>query len=426
VRTRAATFATAALLLASGAPALAQQAAAPAERERPILAEGVEAVVNDDVISTVDVRNRAVALLVGQNLPLTEEYLKQARVAALQSLVEDRLKMQEAKRFDFKLPADAVDSQLRRRIGAGGIPLEALEQELAKQGVALSTLRAQIEAEMTWTQLVGGRFGPRVRISDTQVHERMERVMANASKEQLLVSELTIPFEAAPDRAALRAQMEGVVQQLRTIPDDQRQRMFSIAARQYSASATAASGGNLGWVIAGDLRPEFERVLRDGQAGEVFGPIETKDGFHLLGLWQRQPGLDMPAIARVTLKEIAAPPAQRTALDRARKRVQGCEALDRAVASVSGAHVVDIGAVMQADLSEDVLRRIEDLQLGQASEVFELDGEAASLVLCERDAVAEDLPSMQEVEDGLLETELSLISQRYLRNLRQDSTILTP
>jgi len=103
-----------------------------------------------------------------------------------------------------------------------------------------------------------------------------------------------------------------------------------------------------------------------------------------------------------------------------------CRLLDSAAAGVSGARVVEIGAIMQSDLNEDVLARISKLELGAASEVFDLGGQPATLVLCQRDTVAEELPSMQEVEDGLVESELSLIAQRYLRNLRQDSTILTP
>lgn len=426
MRFRAITLASAAMVLLQPLPVFAQQAGPLAADGPPILAEGVEAIVNDEVISTVDVRNRAVALLVGQRLPLEEEYLAQARVAALQSLIDDHLKLQEAKRWDVDIRPEEVDSELRRRLGATGGSLSGVEKELTSQGVSISTLRDQIKADMAWTRIISGRYSQRVRISDTQVHERMDRVMANAAKEQLLVSELTVPFEVAPDRASLREQMAGLTEQLGTVPPEQRQRMFSIAARQFSASASAAAGGSLGWVIAGDLRPDFEAALKEGQPGQLFGPIETKDGFHILGLWDRQPGIDMAEVSRVTLKEVVAPPAQRIALDKLRKKIRSCEALDSVVQGVSGARVVEIGAIMQADLHEEVLARISPLELGAASEVFDLGGQAATLVVCQRDAVAEELPSMEEVEDGLVETELSLIAQRYLRNLRQDSTILTP
>lgn len=424
VRIRAVALASAAMVLLPAAPAFAQQA--PPAGERPVLAEGVEAIVNDEVISTVDVRSRAIALLIGQRLPLDEEYLEQARVAALQSLIDDHLKLQEAKRWEVTVRPDEVDAELRRRLGASGGSLDSVQRELAKQGVSLSTLRDQIHADIAWTRIISGRYGSRVRISDTQVHERMGRVMSNAAKEQLLVSELTVPFEAAPDRANLRQQMAALAEQLRTVPAEQRQRLFSLAARQYSASPTAAAGGSLGWVIAGDLRSDFEEALQQGRPGELFGPIETKDGFHILGLWDRQPGINMAEVSRVTLKEVVAPPAQRLALDKLRKKIRGCEGLDGVVQAVQGARVVEIGGVMQADLQEDVLARITPLELGAASDVFDLEGQPATLVVCQRDAVAEELPSMEEVEDGLVETELSLIAQRYLRNLRQDSTILTP
>ena len=54
-------------------------------------AEGVAAIVNDKVISTFDVRQRATMLLMFANLQPTPELMERARAQALRDLVDEQL-----------------------------------------------------------------------------------------------------------------------------------------------------------------------------------------------------------------------------------------------------------------------------------------------------------------------------------------------
>jgi peptidyl-prolyl cis-trans isomerase SurA len=54
-------------------------------------AEGVAAIVNDHVISTFDVRQRATLLLVSAGIERTPEMQQRARTQALRDLVDERL-----------------------------------------------------------------------------------------------------------------------------------------------------------------------------------------------------------------------------------------------------------------------------------------------------------------------------------------------
>lgn len=63
---------------------------------------------------------------------------------------------------------------------------------------------------------------------------------------------------------------------------------FGAMARQYSADGSAAAGGDLGWVYAGDTVPEFERKMDELKPGEVSEPIRTQFGFHLIEVLDRR------------------------------------------------------------------------------------------------------------------------------------------
>jgi peptidyl-prolyl cis-trans isomerase SurA len=59
---------------------------------------------------------------------------------------------------------------------------------------------------------------------------------------------------------------------------------FAGLARQFSQSATANLGGDLGWIKAEDLSEELNRVLTSMQPGQISPPIRTLTGFTILAL----------------------------------------------------------------------------------------------------------------------------------------------
>lgn len=64
---------------------------------------------------------------------------------------------------------------------------------------------------------------------------------------------------------------------------------FEVLARQYSDdSASAASGGDLGYISKGQMIEEFEEALFSLGVGEVSEIVETKYGFHIIKVFDRQ------------------------------------------------------------------------------------------------------------------------------------------
>src|SRR3546814_12954710 len=62
--------------------------------------------------------------------------------------------------------------------------------------------------------------------------------------------------------------------------------------RAFSQAAGAASGGDLGWVIEGQLDPALDRTLRSLAPGQVSEPIRTLTGYHILLLRDQRRALE--------------------------------------------------------------------------------------------------------------------------------------
>jgi peptidyl-prolyl cis-trans isomerase C len=90
--------------------------------------------------------------------------------------------------------------------------------------------------------------------------------------------------------ARARADAAAVLATLMDNPDS-----FATLARAYSRCPSAARGGNLGQITAGQTTPEFERALLALTPGEMCAePVVTRYGFHIIRLDRKHDGRPLP------------------------------------------------------------------------------------------------------------------------------------
>lgn len=383
------------------------------------LVEGVAAVVNDDIITTYDVRQRGLLLLASNGIEPTPENQSRARQQALRDLVDERLQLQEASRYELTVSPETVDRQIADIARANNMSADQFIAQLSSVGIGVATLRRQIEAETAWRRLINGRYGRLVTISDQAIRETQERISSAATRTQYHAAEIFLPAITQADFAEAEAAAARLLQEM------QRGAPFPLVARQFSAAASAAAGGDLGWVAAGELRPEVQATLDRLQPGQVSTPFRTEDGVYIVALRDRREGSPTQRVERVTLRQVLAPAASMSALERARRRINSCTALETTLRDVQGAEVIDLGTAAVSELSQTVQAQISGLSDGQSSQPTASGDNVAMLVVCGRETNTTGVPSRAEIESRLFDQELAMHAQRYLRDLRRDATIIT-
>ena len=63
---------------------------------------------------------------------------------------------------------------------------------------------------------------------------------------------------------------------------------FSELARLHSDDASAAKGGDLGWITPGDVVPEFEQAMNALKPGQVSEPFKSPFGWHIVQVLERR------------------------------------------------------------------------------------------------------------------------------------------
>jgi peptidyl-prolyl cis-trans isomerase SurA len=398
-------------------------------QQRP-LTEGVAAIVNDEPITRLDVRQRTQFLLATSGATqITEELVQRASAAALNALIDERLQLQEASTKFKQTMSDAeVDRILTNQARQNGATLQAFFTDLREIGVSAQSYRDKTRAEVMWQRLVSGRFGSRVRVNRDQVRSALSRILANTNKPQLLMSEIFLEDENA---AAAPQTLEGaktLVQQLRAGAS------FPIVAQQFSFAPSASTGGDMGWITTGELRPEVIPVVDAMAAGTVSDPIVVKGGVMIVSVREKR----APSVPKTKMKlkemsiKVAAgseEPVWRRAEQSARQSRDalrnGCDGVTRA-AQRGGTEAIDLGEVEDSDLSEPFKSQALALARTQASPTFRSETGVHVLVLCDKETTGDDVPTADQLEDRLYEQELSLIARRYLRDIRREAAIITP
>ena len=242
----------------------------------------IAAVVNDDVITVLDIIVRTRIALIASNQSDTPENRSQLVVPALRNLIDERLKAQAVKAYGIEVVEADVDSHLQQLAQHNNMTEDQFKSELVKRGVLVDSFTDQIRIEIGWAQLVRQRFRAAATVTDKDVDDELAQYQQNVGKPEYALAEIFLPVYGTNDAAEVRATAEGLMDQLRSGAD------FAALARQFSQSATASIGGELGWNRLDQLDPAVATAIGSMQPGQVTGPIQIPGGYSILMLHERR------------------------------------------------------------------------------------------------------------------------------------------
>ena len=409
------------VLLLAGMVALA-----PSARSQSV--QRIAVVVNDEVISVRDLRDRIRLVLFLSGIRDTAESRRRIANQVLRSLIDERLQLQEAKRRGLSVSDREISQNVLDVERANRMKPESLPSVLADNRVSYGSLRAQIRARIAWSKLVHRRLAPRVVVGEEEVAEVLARLKATEGEDAWRLGEIFLPVNKPDDEAAVRETARRMVEQIREGA------RFGTLAGQFSQTATAAVGGDLGWTARSELDPEVAAAVERLAPGAVSDPIRTDSGFRILTLIEsRKVATGNANAATLDLKQIFVPvadggdPARAQArLDRVRsegRAIDGCEDLSGVARRLGAEAPRDRGTLKRADLSAEMWKSVVNVGVGQAGSPIRVPGGIVLTAVCGRTLPKSELPDRGSVTQRLRERRLGLAAQRYLRDLRSAAVV---
>lgn len=199
---------------------------------------------------------------------------------------------------------------------------------------------------------------------------------------------------------------------------------FQLLAQQFSSAASAARGGDVGWVREGEQRPEIDAAIKAMEVGSVSAPIQVPGGVYVIALIEKRVSESdtLYKLKQVTVEdETEAAKSRLTAL---RGDLQSCETLEADVKAIEGVEAADMGEIKSSDLTDEIVAALERTDVGGLSDPFDRPNGATSIMVCKRETTGTDIPTRDQIEDRLLDQQLAQASKRALRNLRREATLV--
>ena len=135
----------------------------------PMARAQVVVIANGSPITEYDIQQRTKLVATSTHKPPTRQEI-------INDLIDDRLKISRAKVYGLEVGDAEVNGAFESMATRQHITPEQFSQVLERAGISPNTVKARIRAELTWQQLIRGKYSASLQVGDSDI--------ANALKER--------------------------------------------------------------------------------------------------------------------------------------------------------------------------------------------------------------------------------------------------
>jgi peptidyl-prolyl cis-trans isomerase SurA len=248
-------------------------ALATAGLPRPALAQQVAVIVNGAPITTYDIEQRTKFItLSAHKTPSRQEVIEE--------LIDEKLKVQIGERYKLEITDADVDQAYAGMSRRMRLSPEQLTGALSHAGIDAQTLKARIRADISWQQIVRGKFQSSLQVRDKDVFNKLKDANKDDKKEvgyeYLLRPILFVVQPGSSEQAidgrkreaeALRVRFENCESGLNFA-----RALRDVAVRDQIVKSSA------------DLAPALRKILDDVAVGKLTTPEVTPQGVQMFAL----------------------------------------------------------------------------------------------------------------------------------------------
>ena len=263
----------------------------PAAAQQRVLLDKIVAIVDRDVVLQSELNNRLedirrTAERDSRELPPPN----QLRDEVLETLIMENIQMQFAERASIRYDDDTINRVLGNMAQESGLSFEAYVQALEAQGVYLQT-REQVRQQLTMQELQRGYVNQRITVTDQEIDNFLNSEMGQeVISADYLIDHILIPVASADipqirsDKLRYAADLVAQLEEGGSITET---RARALAERRF-----ALDGTNFGWRKLDQLPSLFANAVEPMSVGQIEGPIEAGNGFHIIQLRDKRGGTE--------------------------------------------------------------------------------------------------------------------------------------
>jgi|GEM_PF-2405400 peptidyl-prolyl cis-trans isomerase SurA len=247
----------------------------------------VVAVVDGIAITNVDVQKRLTLIVQTNQLSQDKQTLEIVRKQILQLLIDEQLIKQEASKFKIKVDELELQHVLGNIAKQAGVPLANLRKFITSQQLDYDQLEDSLRNQILRDKLHKSLIYPTINVLDSEIAEMQKNIERQNNKPQkkkqntaithVKLAEISILREDSSDNHVEKL-LEKLAKEIKAGAD------FAKLAKDFSQSASADNGGEIGWLSIDQLDDDIARAITQLKPGQVSKPIVTSERVQILKL----------------------------------------------------------------------------------------------------------------------------------------------
>ena len=228
--------------------------------------------VENEIITNYEVKNKILTSLVLAGDEINQENINKLKKQAIESLIQNKLKIIELKKFKIKKNSSQINSYLN---SISGNDIFSLENKFKNNNLDYNLFLEEVEIQTKWQNFIYLFYKEKIEINENSVKEDLKKIVENEKNfKEYNISEIEIMLEE-------NSNIDQIILDLKNKIKDEG---FETTALKYSISSSAKDKGNLGWISSKSLSKEIFEVLKVMDTGQISLPIKRQNSILFLKL----------------------------------------------------------------------------------------------------------------------------------------------
>lgn len=259
-------------------------ASLPIPQNTPLVPlDKVVVVVNDSVITQQQISAAVIEAkqqLQRSNTPVPALRALQRQV--INNLIYTTLQKQMIKRAGIKVSSRDLNQAVISIAKRNGMSLEQLKGALEQHGQNYAQYRKKIAQQIAMARLQQQEVGSQVNVADEEISDYVNKMKnTRGANSAYRIEDILIPVSSTPTPLELH---KAKLQAQKVLAQIKQGKNFRTLAAAQSGGQQALQGGDLGWRKLAELPSIFSGKVKAMRIGQVLGPIQAPNGYHIIKL----------------------------------------------------------------------------------------------------------------------------------------------
>ena len=387
----------------------------------------IAAIVNDEPVTIMDLNNRVQLIIISSNLPNNLETEKNLYGQALQSLINEKLQSQEARKLRINVTTQEVTNNIRFIEKNNNMEEGTLINTLYKNGVPKSALPSRLLANLILEKLLQKVIAPKVIITNNKIDNEYNNYLSNEGKYEYKISEIIFNYT----NLSKNTDTILIAKQIRKKIIEENN--FEIIAKRVHENGTGQFKKDNNWRLKNNINTKTYGAIKNLKINAVSELILLNTGASIIKVDDKRkiiiPDLSSTVedISFISFNLPINKNKVSSLLEEIRSKtinIKSCNEMSEAAKIVGNKKGKHLGKILLKGLPEHFLKNIKDIEVDRPTLPILTEDGIFIIMVCERNAMLNQEFALKEIiKNNIKSRSTNILKERYLLDLNRKALI---